>query len=314
MSGLVQAVLDAVEFVDVSRDFAVLAVQGPRSRELLAPLVAGGLLGPATDLGTLTPEQATAAAADVDKTIPFSTALEDVTVAGVPGVSMLRITFVGELGFELHIPAARAAEVYRAVRAAAAELERRYAGSRVRVLARDCGYRAMDSLSAEKGYRHWHADLANSDSPLEAAIGFTVLPRLKATTAAEDPFSGRAALEKQRDEGVAKRLVCLTLNDADDSEPFCATPPNAAPLHGSETIWRDEECVGIVRSTAFGHATRATIVYGYVHRAPGGPKLLEKWLDAGKWSVGDKGVRRAASLQLKAPFDPSNIRLRAIEH
>ena len=188
---------------------------------------------------------------------------------------------------------------------------------------RDAGYRAIDSLSAEKGYRHWHADLSNSDTPLEAGIGFTVLPRLKraaaAVAAAEkeaaegeggegDDFLGMAALVAQRAGGVRRKLICLELESAD------------VALHGLETIWRDGECVGYVRSTAFGHSVGRTICYGYVRNAPGGGgggeaggKVTNKWLKAGgSWEIGDKGVRHAAALRLKAPFDPTNQRVKGV--
>merc|ERR1719221_955800 len=100
------------------------------------------------------------------------------------------------------------------------------AGSGVKVAS--SGYRAIDSMSAEKGFRHWHADLSNRDTPFEATIGFTALAKLKTET----PFLGREALERQRATGLTRRLVCLTLNEDDV----------ATPLHGQETIWRDGEC------------------------------------------------------------------------
>jgi len=100
------------------------------------------------------------------------------------------LTFVGELGFELHVPSGSASAVYRAVREAG-DLYSKTQG----VPVRDGGYRAIDSLSAEKNFRHWHADLCNRDTPMEAGIGFTVLSKLKRTGQDAPDFLGREALE-----------------------------------------------------------------------------------------------------------------------
>jgi len=172
-------------------------------------------------------------------------------------------------------------------------------GSALGVNIANCGYRAIDSMSAEKGYRHWHADLTNKDTPFEAGIGFVALAKLKTDT----PFIGREALERQRAEGLTRKLVCLTL---DESEP-------ETPLHGRETMWRDGECVGFIRSTAFGFTVGKQIAYGYVD-APNGqslkPKDFNAWLSSGSWAIDDRGNRRPSTLQLKAPFDPKSLRVK----
>lgn len=253
---------------DASDDIVMLSVQGPHSLKLLAPLVS------AADLGDL----------------PFSHCMQ-ACVAGKQ-VHVLRLTFVGELGYELHIPAKDALAVYQAIRAAGDAYEKE-SGFPVR----DAGYRAIDSLSAEKNFRHWHADLSNSDTPLEAGIGFTVLPKLKQPRSEDTDFVGRAALERQREMGLRRKLVCVTLDDP------CVL------LHGAETVWRDEECVGIVRSTAFGHSLGRSVATAYATKLDHG-KLTNKWLQAGVWSVGDKDQRHAATLHLAAPFDPKNTRVR----
>ena len=126
------------------------------------------------------------------------------------------------------------------------------------------------------------------------------------TGPAGDPFVGRAALEAQRAAGLRRKLVCLVLDDA-----------KAGPLHGLETIWRGDDCIGFVKSTAFGHTLGKTIAYGYVDVSKVGgdaadapEKITVKWLKAGEWSVGDKGARHAATFHSKAPFDPTNARVR----
>ncbi|EOD39470.1 sarcosine dehydrogenase [Emiliania huxleyi CCMP1516] len=266
-----------VSVADISDELTLLSVQGPLSHQLLAPLVGGGAID---DLSAF----------------PFSTAREGLTVAGVPDVRLLRLTFVGELGFELHMPAGGAPQVYAALREAGAALERR-SGAPVR----DAGYFAIDSLSAEKSYRHWHADLACGDSPQEAAIGFTVLPKLRREDA--PGFLGRDALLAKMQSGLQRRIVTLTL-DADGG------PGGAPPLHGAELIERDGEPLGIVRSTAYGHSIGKQVVTGYVRCPDGLEKITPKWLREGSWAVRSK--RRAplpATLHLKAPFDPEGKRI-----
>lgn len=129
-----------------------------------------------------------------NEAFPFSTH-KVINVAG-HDVRALRITFVGELGWELHIPSDSCVRVYEAI------VE---AGKRFGIV--NGGYRALDSLSAEKGYKHWHQDLRHDDTPLEAGLGFTC--KLKSDT----PFLGREALERQKAEGLRKRLVCFTIEE-----------------------------------------------------------------------------------------------------
>merc|ERR1712232_169420 len=133
----------------------MISVQGPYRQELL---LAAGLEG--LELS--------------DDSIPFSSC-RSVKIAGQEHM-LLRLTFVGELGYELHVPSAAATQVYEAVMAAAGTLTSR--GIKVS----NAGYRAIDSMSAEKGFRHWHADLSNKDTPMEAGIGFVALAKLKTDT------------------------------------------------------------------------------------------------------------------------------------
>lgn len=129
-----------------------------------------------------------------NEAFPFSTH-KIINVAG-HDVRALRITFVGELGWELHIPNDSCVPVYKALMEAGIEFG-----------VVNGGYRALDSLSAEKGYKHWHQDLRHDDTPLEAGLGFTC--KLKSDT----PFLGREALEKQKAEGLKKKLVCFTIEE-----------------------------------------------------------------------------------------------------
>lgn len=141
--------------------------------------------------------------------------------------------------------------------------------------------------------------LSNLLSALQAGLGFTVLKKLK-----RDPvpdFVGREALQEQRKTGVKRKLVCLTTED------------KSVPLLGMETIWRDDVCVGLVRSTAYGHTIGKTIAYGYVD-ASGFEveKITNDWLKAGTWALGDKDNKLKAELCIGAPFDPKNQRVKGI--
>merc|ERR1712063_188435 len=248
----------------------MISVQGPYSKRLLS-----GLVDVSLD----------------DEALPFSFC-RHTSLAG-HDLMILRLTFIGEQGYELHVPSASAPHVYRALMEHSAIL------SAANIPVANAGYRAIDSMSAEKGYRHWHADLSNRDTPFEAGIGFVALAKLKTQT----PFLGREALERQRAEGLNRRLVCLTLDEEEV----------ATPLHGQETIWRDGQCVGFVKSAAYGFTVRKQIAYGYVDAPDGSalkPKQFTDWLSAGEWHIGDKGCRRPSTLQLKSVFDPTNSRVR----
>ena len=267
-----------VTLTNMSDDVTLLSVQGPLSHRLVAPLVHGGAID---DLAAFS----------------FSTA-RDVTLAGVEGVRCLRLTFVGELGFELHLPSASAPAAYAAL------LERADAlTAATGAPIRDGGYMAIDSLSAEKSYRHWHADLGVADTPMEAGIGFTTLPKLKRDDGRAD-FLGREALLAKHAAGLQRRLVTLVL-DAPGG-PGGAAPP----LHGGEALMRNGECLGIVRSTAYGHTLGRTIVTGYVDCPEGVPKITPKWLKEGEWHVRSKLQEpMAATLHMRPPFDPEGKRI-----
>lgn len=251
-----------VKLSDHTDDYAVISVQGPQSRILLESLITSGH-------------------SFDNKDFPFSTAVE-LSIANVSLLCM-RLTFVGELGYELHVPADHAEVVYHAI----------YQQQNVPVC--NAGYRAMDSLSAEKGYRHWHADLSNRDTPMEAGIGFTVFPRLKRTNT---DFLGRDALESQRAAGLRRKLICLTID-------------SSFPLHGMEPILRNGKVVGLVRSTAYGHCVGLTLAYGYVDYTDKDGRITNRWLSEGTYIIRTtKDV--PAILHLKSVFDPKNQRVRGI--
>ena len=202
--------LDA-RLIDVTSSYAVLSVMGPRSRDLLQGLTEHDMSNAGFPFGRV----------------------KRITLAGSP-VLALRVTYVGELGWELHIPVEFAASVYDALMAA---------GQNYGIA--NAGYRAIESLRLEKGYRAWGADIGPDHSPLVAGLGWAV--KLKSNT----PFQGRAALEAQTTNRLPRLLAGFT---ADPS----------ILLLGRETIYRDGKRVGWLTSGGYGHTVGRAIGYGYV--------------------------------------------------
>jgi heterotetrameric sarcosine oxidase gamma subunit len=243
-----------VTLADVTSAFTVLGVMGPRSRELLARLTSADL--------------STAA-------FPFGTARE--IEIGHALVRATRITYVGELGWELYVPTEFAAGVHDDVVAAGQGLGVRHAG-----------YHAMDSLRMEKGYRSWGHDIGSEDTPLEAGLGFAVAFK-------KDGFVGRDALLRQREAPLGRRLLMFTL---DDPEPL---------LLGDEPIWRDGVLVGRITSGAYGHTLGRSVGMGYVAH-PGGVEA--GFLRAGRWELEIATERVPATARLEPPYDPTSTRVR----
>jgi 4-methylaminobutanoate oxidase (formaldehyde-forming) len=241
---------------DVTDAYAVLGLMGPRSRELL------GRVSPA-DLG--------------NAAFPFGTSRE--IPIGSATVRASRITYVGELGWELYVPVAQAAAVYD-------ELDR--AGRDLGL--RDAGYYAMESLRMEKAYRAWGREVTIDDTPWEAGLGFAV--RLDKAV----PFLGREALLAQREQPLTKRLLTFVLGD-----------PAALPW-GDEPILRDGRIVGSVTSAAFGHTLGRAVAMGYV-RDPGG--IDRAYIDGGRFELDIAGDRVAARAGLEAPYDPRARRVKS---
>jgi len=243
-----------VTLTDVTSAFTVLGVMGPRSRELLSRLTDADLSNAAFPFGT-------ARAIEVGHAMARAT----------------RITYVGELGWELYVPAEFALGVYEAVVAAGEDLGLRHAG-----------YHAMDSLRMEKGYRSWGHDIGGEDTPLEAGLGFAVALE-------KDGFVGREALLRQRDKPLGRRLVMFTL---DDPEPL---------LLGDEPIYRDGTLVGRITSGAYGHTLGRSVGMGYVTHPDG---VDSTFVSAGGWELEIAMERFPATARLEPPYDPRSARVR----
>ncbi len=241
---------------DVTSAYAVLGVMGPRSRELLSRL---------TD-------------ADFsNEAFPYLTSRE-IDIAYAP-VRATRITYVGELGWELYIPVEFATRVYDAV----VDDGERYG-------LRHAGFHAMDSLRIEKAYRGWGHDIVDLDTPLEAGLGFAVAFDKKSG------FLGRNALLRQRELGVQKRLAVFTINDP---EPL---------LLGDEPIYRDGELVGRTTCGAYGHTLGRSVGMGYVENERG---VDAAFVSAGDYEIEIAAQRFTATASLRPAYDPSNRRVRA---
>jgi len=150
-------------------------------------------------------------------------------------VLALRVTYVGELGYELYMPAEYAGHIYELLWEE---------GHNLGVV--NAGYRAIESLRLEKGYRYWSADVTPDYSPYDAGLGFCVALE-------KGDFVGREALVKIKEEGPKWTLCCFTL---DIDKPML--------LHGGETICYKGEVLGVVTSGGYGHTVRKAIAYGYV--------------------------------------------------
>lgn len=240
--------LDA-QLVNITSARSVLSLMGPRSRQILQILVQDDVSNEAFAFG----------------------AARKIYIAGAP-VLALRLTYVGELGYELHIPSEYTTAVYDALMR-----EGEIQGLR------DAGYRAIESLRLEKGYRAWGSDIGPDHTPLEAGLGWAAKLKTKID------FKGRNALEVQKKSGVKKRLACFTVDDTD-----CV-------LLGRETIYRNGERVGWLTSAGYGYTVNKPIGYGYV-RNPGG--VDKGYLESGTYELDVATVRIPATLHLTALYDP----------
>jgi len=242
--------------LDVSSAYAVLGLMGPRSRELLA---------------TLTDADLSTAA------FPFATSR--IIDVGYARVRVSRITYVGELGYELYIPTEFAQSVYDAIVSAGGAFGLRLAG-----------YHAMNSLRMEKAYRHWGHDVSDEDTPLEAGLGFAI--------AWEKPggFLGREALLRQREGGLARRLVAVALEHPDRL------------LYHNEPLWRNGRLVGRISSGMFGHTVGTALGLGYV--SDGGAALSDEWIAAGRYEVELATERIPARVSLQPFYDPARERVK----
>lgn len=243
------------QLVDVTSGSAVLSLMGPEARDILARVCPDDL----TNAG-----------------FPFGTARR-ISVASCP-VLALRVTYVGELGWELHMPTDVAVTVYEALMAAGAGLG-----------LVNAGYRAIETLRLEKGYRAWGSDIGPDHTPVEAGLARAC--KMKSGV----PFLGRDAVAAQLEGGVKKRLAGFTVDSPD------------VILLGRETIYRDGVRVGWLSSGGFGHTLGKPIGYGYVREAGG---VAEDWMKTGRYELEVASDRVPCKIHVTALYDPLNARIK----
>ena len=245
---------DLVVITDMTSGLATINLQGPRSRDLL--------------------QSVTPSAVDGD-TLPFAH-MADIEIGCAP-VQALRITYMGELGYELYIPTEFALHVYDILVEAGEDFGVKH-----------CGYHTLQSLRIEKAYREFGHDLGADDTPLQAGLGFAV--------AWDKPggFIGREALVEQRGKPQDRRLLQFLL---DDPEPM---------LYHNEPVWRDGVQVGYLCSGMYGHTLGAAVGLGYVNS--GGKELA--WYTEQVYEIEVAGRRYGAKASIKPMYDPSSLRVR----
>jgi glycine cleavage system aminomethyltransferase T/glycine/D-amino acid oxidase-like deaminating enzyme len=245
-----------VVITDMTSAYAVVTVMGPSSRETLSKLTEADLS---------------------HEGFPFASSREIDLHYAVVRAS--RITYVGELGWELYIPTEYAPSVYEAVLAAGEEFG-----------IRPYGYHTMNSLRMEKGYRHWGHDITDEDTPLEAGLGFAV------DFNKAGGFIGKEALLAQKAKGtLSKRFIAFLF---ESPEPLC---------YHEEPIYADGKIVGRTTAGMFGHTLGTTIAMGYVEHAAG---VSKEWLDATEFEIEVECVRYKVKPSLRPFYDPTNERIK----
>jgi glycine cleavage system aminomethyltransferase T len=246
-----------VAVTDITGGYAQINVQGPRSRELLQAITAADLSNEA---------------------FPFRTARHiDI---GYARVLCIRITYVGELGYELYVAAEQAVHVYDHIVTAGEAFGLRHAG-----------LKALSSLRMEKGYRDYGHDIDNTDGVLEAGLGFAV------DLDKPGGFLGReAVLAKQQAGPPTRRLVQVLVTD-----------PEPLMFH-AEVVYLDGLAISYVRAASYGFTLGGAVGLAMIEAAE---PITQAWLDAGAWEVDVAGVRYPAVASLRPLYDPAGDRIKA---
>ena len=243
------------QLFDITSSNAVLSLMGPKARAILKQVTRDDVSNDGFKFGTI----------------------RTIGIAGCP-VQALRVTYVGELGWELHLPVEYATSVYSALMKAGADhgLE-------------NAGYRAIESLRLEKGYRAWGSDIGPDHTPFESGLGWAV--KLRKNT----DFKGRAAMEAQKSAGVKKLMACFTVD------------PDIV-LQGRETIYRNGERVGWLTSGGFGYTVGRSIGYGYVRNPDG---VEADYVQGGAYELEVATERVPAQMHMEPLYDPKMQRVKS---
>ena len=242
---------------DVTDAYAVISVQGPLSRKLLEMVSTSDFSAAA---------------------FPFANTQE--IEIGYQRMFALRISYTGELGWELYVPTSMAVAVHEQLCKAGDELELAH-----------CGYFALNSLRAEKGFREWAHDISAQENPLQAGLEFTC------SWDKPGGFIGRDALLEARAQGAPnKKLVQLLI---DDPDPV---------LTHYEPVRRDDQLVGYTTSSGYGYSLGGSVALAYVSSEVA---IDDGWLSDGNWTIEQAGRRYAARCSSKPMYDPTGARMRA---
>jgi 4-methylaminobutanoate oxidase (formaldehyde-forming) len=245
-----------VAIKDVTEDFGTLSLMGPKARDVLAKVTKADVSNAAFPFGHV----------------------REIDIAGHK-VRALRVTYVGELGWELHVPIGATGEVFDALMAA---------GEAHGI--RPVGYRALESLRLEKGYRAWGSDITPNDTPIEAGLGWAV--KLKKNT----DFLGRRALQAVNGAVPKKRFAGFTVADRD------------IVLVGRETILRDGKPVGYLTSGGYGYTVEKNIGYGYVRNEGG---VSDDFLNSGSYELVVATEKVPARLHMEPLYDAAGDKVKA---
>lgn len=240
---------------DVTGAQAILGLMGPAARAVLGSITAASLS---------------------NEDFPFGAA-RTIEAGGIE-VLALRMSYVGELGWELYAPNHQAGALFDALTAAGQPHGLALAG-----------YHAMNSLRLEAGYRHWGHDLSGEDTPVEAGLGFAVGWDKQAD------FMGRAALEAQRHQPRTKRLIQFRLEHPD------------LMLYHDEPIRGDGRIVGRVSSAMWSYTEDRCLAMGYVNHPEG---VTQDWLDASRFEIEVALQPVAATSSIRSFYDPRSQRVR----
>ena len=239
---------------DVTYSYAMLGIMGPESRNLISTLTDADLSNKAFPYGT---------AKEID--VGYSRSLA------------IRMSYVGELGWELYIPTPFATGVFDTLM-----------GEGERFGLALVGLHAVDSLRLEKGYRHWGSDITPYDTPLEAGLSFAVGFN-------KDDFIGKEALLKQKETGLKRKLVIFTL---DDPEPL---------IYHDEPIYRNGKIVSENTHGSYAHLLGSAIGMSYLEK----PDCIDdEWILSGSYEIEVEGRMVPAKVHIKAPYDPEGKRVR----
>jgi 4-methylaminobutanoate oxidase (formaldehyde-forming) len=240
----------SISVTDVTSAKACITLCGPQSRNILKRITKDDIS---------------------NEGFPYMTC-KQLLIGSSPALA-LRITYVGELGWELHIPTEYALDVYDTLWEAGKPLG-----------LTNVGYRCIESLRLEKGYRYWSADISTENTPLEAGLDFTVKLH-------KGDFIGRNALLLQKEKGVSKRLCCLTIH----SGPLM-------PI-GKEAILDGDKVIGSVTSGGFGYTVKKPIAYGY---------LPIDYVKPGTRLQIEVAAQRYEAIVEKEPlYDPENLKVKS---